>query len=196
MDKFICRLAMIYLINTLKKMSNHLGLEQPSTSTSEYNDVPTGPDPELEAKAKGGVSWFYWIAALSLINSVAFLFGAEFQFLAGLGFTVLADAIGELSVQQGAPEAFRAVVFIINLAIFAGFALAGYYSNKLFSTVFLIGIIVYVFDAFLVLVLGEFFMAAFHAFALFFLIRGFLACRELNKFYKQQPIMVPPPPSL
>src|SRR6476620_9677904 len=163
-------------------MSNLLGLEEERPFTSAYDDAPTGPDPELAARAKGGANWFYWIAALSLINSGAFLAGANFHFLAGLGITELADALVDYFVEQGSPSALTTFAIVFDLAVIIGFALAGYYANKLFRSVFIVGIGIYFVDALIVLLVGDYFSAAFHAFALFGLIRGYLACRDIKAF--------------
>ena len=180
-------------------MSNLLGLGDERPSTGEYDNVELGPDPEWAARVKRGANWFYWIAGLSVINSAAFVMGANFHFLAGLGLTEIADAIIEASIQQGAPTAIKAVSVVFDLIVVISFALAGYFANKFFRTAFIIGIIVYVFDGLIVLLLGDFFMAAFHAFALYSLIRGYLACRQIKAYNAANMVTStppPPPPSL
>lgn len=177
-------------------MSDLLGLAEPRPSTGQFdNVVATGPDPALAAHARRGANWFYWIAGLSMVNSIAFLAGANFHFLAGLGVSEIVDAIGDEIIKQGGPNIIKVVAIGFDLIVFGGFALAGYFSNKLISPVFLIGIIVYAIDGVIVLILGDLFMAAFHAFALYQLIRGFMACRELKQYQKMPtPVLSTPPP--
>lgn len=178
-------------------MSNLLGLEEekPEGAGSQYDDVEIGPDPELAARAKSGANWFYWIAALSVINGIAFVAGANYHFLAGLGLTEIADAVIAASIEQGASSALRFVSLIFNLILVISFALIGYFAGKFFKTAFLLGIVAYLVDALVVLLIGDYFMAGFHAFALFFIIRGFLACRELTAYHQANKIVnVPPPP--
>ena len=180
-------------------MSNLLELKDENENPTTYNtDIDHEPDPEESARVKGGANWFYWIAGLSLINSVIFASGGNLSFVAGLGFTQLAEAIIELSIQQGAPAALKAVAIIFSIIFVVIFALVGYFANKRFASAFMIGIVVYVVDAVVLLALGELLPAGFHAFALFFIIRGFLACRKLNAFdtnSMKQISEVPPPPS-
>lgn len=173
-------------------MSNLLGLEEEKSPTGDYDKV-TGPDPEWATKARSGANWFYWIAGLSIINSAAFVLGANFHFLAGLGLTEIADAVISASIEQGAPPLIKVFSVIFDLILVISFALAGYYANKFFTLAFIAGIVVYMFDALIVLLLGDYFMAGFHAFALFFIIRGFLACRQL-KAYEAANLPLPPPP--
>jgi hypothetical protein len=175
-------------------MSNLLGLEEQRPISAEYDSVPTGPDPELPARIKRGANWFYWIAGLSVINSVAFAAGANFHFLAGLGVTEVADAIVDVFVREGAPPAFRALSIVFDLIAVIGFALCGFFANKFSRTAFIVGIGFYFLDGIIVLLLGDFFMVAFHAFALYGLIRGFLATRELKASQQAVPVAGPPPP--
>jgi hypothetical protein len=176
-------------------MSNLLGLEEQRPVSDEYNNVPAGPDPETPARIHRGANWFYWIAGLSVINSVAFAAGANFHFLAGLGVTEVADAIVDVFVNQGAPSAFRVLSIVFDFVAVVGFALCGFFANKFSRTAFIVGIGFYFLDALIVLVLGDFFMLTFHAFALYSLIRGFLATRELKAYERATAAMaVPPPP--
>ena len=180
-------------------MSNLLGLEEEKSVSagSEYDNVDPGPDPEWAVRAKRGANWFYWIAGLSVVNSILFVAGANVQFLAGLGLTEVVDALVDVVIKQGASPAFRAVAIVFDLVFIIGFALCGYYANKFSRTVFIIGIVVYALDALIVLALGDYLMLAFHAYALFSRIRGFLACRHI-KAYKPTGTMVPnaePPPT-
>jgi hypothetical protein len=178
-------------------MSNLLGLEEdkPNTTISDQTDE-SGPDPDLVERARGGAKWFYWIAALSVINSAAFIFGANFHFLAGLGLTEIADAVVGASIEQGAPGELKIVSVVFDLTVLISFALIGYFANKLSRTAFILGIVAYAFDALIVLVLGDYLMAGFHAFALFFIFRGFFACRQLKQYEKVASATtgLPPPP--
>lgn len=138
------------------------------------------PDQMLAVRVTKGANWFYWIAGLSTVNSLMFAFGANLAFVAGLGFTLIADAFIDAGIQQGAPSTIRAFAILFDLIFIIGFALAGYYANKRFTWVFVIGLIVYAADALIVLALGDIMMALFHAWALFNIVRGFLACRQLQ----------------
>ncbi len=173
-------------------MSNLLELKDETTA------VDLGPDPVDPAHLRGGANWFYWIAGLSAINSAIFAFGGNTAFIAGLGFTQLADGVIDLSIQQGGPSVLKAVAVVFDIILIIVFALFGYFANKRFSAAFIVGILIYAADALLLLVLGAFLTAGFHAFALFFIIRGFLACRKINaaessRVFQTMPLPPPPP---
>lgn len=129
---------------------------------------------------KHGANWFYWIAGLSLVNSLFFLFGTQVSFLGGRGISLVVDAFVGGVIEAGGPATFRAVAIVINFVFIAAFALLGYYAGRQFKGAFLIGIIIYLLDSVLVLVFGDYLMTAFHGFALIFIVRGYLACRALT----------------
>jgi len=156
-------------------MSNLLGLEEETP-----NEPLEQERSKLEQRMKNGANWFYWIAGLSLVNSVIFAFGSTVSFLGGLGFTFIMDVLVNAIIEGGAPVGMRAVSIIFNVVLFGIFALFGYYSGRGFKAAFIGGLVLYFLDAILVLLFGDFLMAAFHAFALFFIIRGFMACRALQ----------------
>src|SRR5215467_594743 len=55
------------------------------------------------ARTQSGANWFFWIAGLSLVNSVILMVGGKWSFLAGLGVTQIIDALaGALSDKLGA----------------------------------------------------------------------------------------------
>ena len=174
-------------------MNNLLGLEEarPIGRTA----VATAYEDEASvAQLRGGANWFYWIAGFSAINSVIYIFGSPIAFLAGLGFTQLAEQLVDIGIENGLPSALKVVAIVLNFVVVAIFALFGYYANKRFSAAFIIGIVLYLLDGLLLLLLGIVLSAGFHAFALFFIIRGFLACRTLNSQQKGVPAFHTPPP--
>lgn len=143
---------------------------------------------------KSGANWFYWIAGLSVVNTIIYVAGPQWSFLAGLGLTQLADGLADVAIREGAPSIFKGVAIVFDAVIVAMFAFFGFYAGKRNWVVFLIGIIVYIFDGLLLLMLGDIPGPLFHAFALFFMVRGFIACRSLNSFEANRPFQPPPPP--
>jgi len=174
-------------------MSSLLGLEEERKSSAS-NQVSDVDQSELEATMKSGARWFYWIAALSTINSVVYMSGSEWSFLAGLGLTQLAQAFVDVAIENGAPSALKIVALIFSFVLVAVFAFFGYYAQKRWSAAFIVGIVIYVLDGLLLLLLGVIASAGFHAFALFFIIRGFLACRTLNAAAAAPAFQTPPQP--
>lgn len=173
-------------------MSDLLGLDDKKTEPLDQLHVDHD---NLVATMKGGANWFYWIAGLSAINTVIYISGSDWSFLAGLGFTQLADGFVDVAIESGAPSMLKGVAIVFDFVVLAMFAFFGYYAGKRSSVVFVIGIAIYLLDGLLLLALGVLPSAGFHAFALFFIIRGFLACRSLNAFEANRPFQPPPPPT-
>lgn len=136
---------------------------------------------QLDAQIKSGSGWFYWIAALSLVNSISYLSGANFVFVVGLGLTQIVDALIK-NVRDGSNSlALVLILFSINAVIAFAFMVLGFLSRKRKTWAFIIGIILYVFDSVIMLVFKEMMGLGFHVFALFFIIKGFMALWKLNK---------------
>ena len=172
-------------------MSSLLGLEEERAAA----DAASSYENEQQAaQVRSGANWFYWIAVLSAINSLMYVFGSTVSFLAGLGFTQLADGFVDVAIENGVPTAVKGVAIAFDFILVAVFAFFGYYANKRSSAAFAVGIGIYVLDGLLLLLLGAFLSAGFHAFALFFIIRGFLACRTLNAQTPASVFQTPPPP--
>ena len=169
----------------------NLGLEE---KPNEPADPAHYQHDGLVETMKSGANWFYWIAGLSVVNTIIYVSGSDWSFLAGLGLTQLADGFVDVAIENGAPSMLKAVAIAFDFVVIAMFAFFGYYAGKRSSAVFIIGIIIYVLDGLLLLLLGVFLSAGFHAFALFFIIRGFMACRSLNAFEANRPFQPPPPP--
>jgi hypothetical protein len=133
-------------------------------------------DPVRAAQLKSGASWFYWIAALSLINSIVALTGSNWRFVIGLGVTQISDAVGQAF---GGGGKFAALVVAI---IAAGiFILCGIFANKRQLWAFIVGMILFTLDAVISLLISDWIGLGFHAFALFFIFRGFNAARGMGK---------------
>ena len=77
-------------------------------------------DASAVAQLKSGASWFYWIAGLSLINSISAASGSSWRFIVGLGITQIFDEFGNHMGTGGRWVALRWIcwlqVFLCSLA--------------------------------------------------------------------------------
>lgn len=126
---------------------------------------------ELESKLKSGTSWFYWIAGLSLINSVIMLSGNDWYFVIGLGITQLIDAV----IGSGSALIIDAVVAGV-LIYFGRMAKDGK------NWAFIVGMVLYGLDAVLLLVFSDYLSFVFHILALFGIYGGLQASLKLEKY--------------
>jgi hypothetical protein len=153
-------------------MSN-LGLTQPPVQQSESQRAVRKS--KVEARVHAGARWFYWIAGLSLVNTVIGMLGGGVHFVLGLGATQLVDAIGK---QFGGPAA--TVALGVTAAIAAVFILLGMAAVKRGKKAFLGGMILYGLDGLLLILFQDWISIAFHAYALFALYGGLRALNELD----------------
>lgn len=131
--------------------------------------IPTGVSPEVKARG----SWFYWIAGLSLINSIAAFSGGGWRFIFGLGITRIFDDLGTELGPAG-----KSIVLGVDIFVAAVFVLFGVFATKGKTWAFLIGTIVFALDS-LIFVMGpDWISIVLHAFVLFRLGQGFLASRK------------------
>jgi hypothetical protein len=135
---------------------------------------------ELASQAKSGASWFYWLAGLSIVNSLIFLFGGNWSFFAGLGVTQIVDAIVFQINESEGVSVVKIIGFVINLFIGGIFLLCGLWANKLQIWAFVAGMILYLLDGLLLLLIGAYLPAAFHAFVLFMIFRGLSAAWQIK----------------
>jgi len=128
------------------------------------------------ARMVSGAKWFYWIAGLSIVNSMVALFGGELHFVVGLGITTVVDVLAK---QAGA--AGNVLDIVINGFVAGIFVLFGVFAQKAQKWAFVVGMGLYVLDALLLLLVKDIFSVAFHAYALFCIYRGMSAVGQISQ---------------
>ncbi len=137
----------------------------------------------LEGQIRSGASWFYWIAGMSVINTVISMAGGGTSFVIGLGFTQVVSAVASILIKEGAdPSLLNVLAFAINLAISAVFVVFGIFARKPRRWAFIAGIAIYLLDAVVFLLAQDWMSLIFHAIALYGLYSGFRAIGRLEKF--------------
>ena len=139
---------------------------------------------ELTRRSQSGGNWFFWIAGLSLFNSVIVLMNGRWSFLAGLGVTQFIDGIARaLSPNLG--SAALALALLLDLAAAGVIVLFGVMARRRHAWAFLLGMILYAVDGLLFVVVQDWLSLAFHAYALYCIYRGFSANNRLNELQPQ-----------
>jgi hypothetical protein len=131
-----------------------------------------------------GANWFFWIAGLSIFNSVIGLFNGSWGFLAGLGVTQFIDAFAKaLSGKLGGVAiAIALLLDLITAAVVASF---GVMARRGHSWAFVLGLILYAVDGLLFLVVQDWLSIAFHAYASYCIYRGLVAAKRLSELQPQ-----------
>jgi hypothetical protein len=138
-------------------------------------------DPDaLEKRLRGGSSWFFWIAGLSLVNTAMALSGSDRQFLVGLAMTQVVDAFAQGMIEAGAPAAVRVVAVGLDLTLAGLFVGAGLLARRRAAGLYLAAMVLYGLDAALCVLFEAWPNLAFHGLALFYLWGGHAALRALR----------------
>jgi hypothetical protein len=127
------------------------------------------------AQCRSGATWFYWIAGLSLINSIVAFSGSNWRFMLGLGITQVLDGVG-----TGMGSSGKVVVLVLDLLVAATFILFGVFAHKRHTWAFVVGMILFALDGLIFLLVQDWLGVAFHVFVLYCLFRGFSGCRALK----------------
>lgn len=123
-----------------------------------------------------GADWFFWIAILSVLNSLIVYFYRTPNTPVALGITQWLDGTsGGITELMTAPELVTNILIAAVLCVFAVLARRGS------DLAFVVGIFLYVLDAFLVIGQRDFFAFGVHLIALFFLAKGLLASRHIRE---------------
>jgi hypothetical protein len=131
---------------------------------------------QLQAQARVGANWFYWIAGLSLVNTVAAMAGVNWRFILGLGVTQVVDAIGANLSGGG-----KAAALVVDAFIAGFFVLMGSFAGKLKTWAFVVGMVLFGLDAGVSLLIKDWIGLAFHGYALYCIYRGYSKLGDLKR---------------
>jgi len=127
-------------------------------------------------RVRAGGKWFYWIAGLSLVNSLAAIFSANLRFVVGLGISSVVDALAKRAGGAGG-----VLDIIINGFVAGVFVLFGTFAVKAQKWAFVVGMALYLLDGLLLVSVKDYLGVAFHAYVLFAIYRGFTATSQLPR---------------
>jgi hypothetical protein len=146
---------------------------------------------------RSGSRWFFWIAGLSLFNSIVFRMDGSINFLFGLGVTQIVDGINRVLIEEGMFENANMVsgLSMTLILLLSGlFVVFGLLTRKKKKWAFFVGTILYVVDGLILVLIQEYISAAFHAYILFSLIRGWKAIQDLRNIKELSDLEPPSPP--
>ena len=131
---------------------------------------------KLEKVARNGGDWFFWIAALSALNTAARVFGQVGTLAFALGITQVIE-------DWGVPQGWRGTwaTIAINLPIAGIFVVFGWYARKWRRWAFLAGLALYAVDALVFVMMRiDLWALGLHYLAWLFIFRGSKAAQELE----------------
>ncbi|GAP15919.1 hypothetical protein LARV_03714 [Longilinea arvoryzae] len=177
----------------------------PSSATPRPVVSPLELKLKLQNRLRSGASWFYWIAVLSIINSILMMASSKISFIFGLGITQIIDAMAYLIGQDLGLESVntvRIIGWVMNLVIVGIFALFGVFANKRKRWAFYVGMGLYGLDALATLFVWDspdLLSFAFHLIVIWGLVSGLRALGQLEKLdeaLRQSGVLPPQPPTI
>jgi hypothetical protein len=132
---------------------------------------------------QSSASWFWWVAGLSLINSVGAMFDSAYGMVLGLGITQMIDAIflyGADGASVQPTMAVRGIHLALVLAIAGVFVALGVFAKRHSAMAFVVGMALYLADALIYVVASDWIGVGFHAFVLFMLWGGYATLRAIQ----------------
>jgi hypothetical protein len=162
--------------------------DAPANASSTGTLNPGGPGNsalqiEIDEQARRsqlGANWFFWIAGLSLVNSVVVLMNGRWSFLAGLGITQFIDGLAvALSPKLG--NAATVLALLLDLVTVGVIVLFGLMARQRHTWAFVLGLILYAADGLLFLIVQDWLGLAFHAYASYRIFRGLTANKRLKE---------------
>jgi hypothetical protein len=113
--------------------------------------------------------WFWWIAGLSVVNTVIHASGGGINFVLGLAITEVSDAAFHATPMLG---------YAVDLLAVGFFFAMGWSGQRGALWAFVLGAVVYLLDGLIYLRYEVWMSAGFHALALYYILRG---ANELRK---------------
>ncbi len=131
--------------------------------------------------AHAGAHWFFWLAALSILNSLIVYYVGLGNLPFAFGLTQWIDGTAGPFTNQLWQTPPSTAALLVNIVIAIAFAGFGYLARRGNDAAWVIGILLYVVDAMFSLGMRDFWGFCFHLVGLFFLFRGLLASRHVRE---------------
>ena len=141
----------------------------------------------LEQALKAGASWFIWVAALSILNSVLSMTGAKLHFIFGMGVTQVVDALANRAGSTGI-----VLDLFINGIIAGVFVLFWNLARKGQRWAWIAGMVLYLLDGLILVTFEDWLGVVFHAYVLFRLFSAFKFLSAYESVKQQESMSLPP----
>ncbi len=158
-----------------------------SDSTSQPSPADQARERAIEnatRRVRRGAQWLMWVGALSLVNSGGQLIGQTWTFVVGLGATRLLDSLAAAAGTGMEPEAASTLMVGAagaDLLIAGLFALCGWLGRRGRPWLLVVGTALYICDTALLGLRGDWLSAAFHVYALVWMLDGLRSRRTLDR---------------
>jgi hypothetical protein len=160
------------------------------SSGSSINPNPMQPNQDiivaaqLTKRVKSGAAMFYYVAGLSVVNTLMAVFNAGRYFVVGLAISLFVDGIF-IGIAEALPESqtmLKVIDILASILIAGVYVFFGYMASRGKRWAFIVGMVLYALDALLMLAFQEWLGLLFHLFFLWGMFSGFRALNQLQKY--------------
>ena len=142
----------------------------------------SGNSAALRQQIDSSANWFYWVAGLSLVNTVIAALGSKWSFIVGLGIPqLLISEAAQMRLTPDAPALLIATLWGVSFAITAFFAACGWFASRPSIAAFIAGAVLFALDSAIFVLATDWIGVAFHALVLYFFWKGIVAAREYKR---------------
>jgi hypothetical protein len=136
---------------------------------------------KLEKQLIKGANWFFWIAAVSGINTLNLIIGGNTSFVLGLGITRIIGGFAYGMAGGSGSNIPLIISFILDGLFILLFFILGHFSKRRKNWAFIVGIAIYALDTLVFIWASEMVNIGFHIFALVMIFDGFKANKKLRE---------------
>lgn len=144
---------------------------------------------EATKAARNAAAWFWWIAGLSVINSIAIMLDSNYAMILGLGITQVFDGflVGFMEGSGGDGAFVVRTLHVVLVALVVGFFVyLGAVARELRLWPYVVGMIAYTLDGLIFVLVSDWIAVGFHAFVLFMLWGGYGITQGIVKHQENQ----------
>lgn len=147
----------------------------------------------LNARMRSGISWFFWVAGLAVINTVMFYFTGALNFIVGLGASALVDGFSQTLANE-LPDPNSTLTRLAGVAISIGIALIfvtfGWLGFKGYRRAVVVGMVLYAMDGLIFVWARVWYGLVFHIFVLWGMWTGLRAINNLKALKDAEPASI------
>lgn len=141
---------------------------------------------QLFSNFKSGVSWFFWLAAISVVNLIIRFTNPESTIRFAIGFSI-SKYLEEKPLALFGSIAPKTVALILSVVLIGVVVLLGFLARGRNKTAYIVGMVLYALDIIPAVMIGDLYAVIFHVIVIGFLVWGLVNLIKLEKLEAEYP---------
>lgn len=135
---------------------------------------------------KSGVTWFFWLAAISVVNLIIRFTNPENTTRFAIGFSI-SKYLEENPVALFGNVAPKTVALVLSILLIGLIVLLGFVAYKRNKLAYIVGLVLYALDIIPAAMIGDLYAVIFHVIVVGFLVWGLIHLIKLEKLEAAYP---------